>query len=320
MNQYTQSLTLEGGLNGLDSRIAASGFQGRGRAVCACHGPEPSKTQSNRATSMRQIPTLRSKSCDPSARDNVIFASSDLSFSKPAAPRGRIASSESDELLSALHGLSFERNGFQVRIANGCDILKRQTAKLIERMYSARGLFPYGMHAEIDRRDITVVALHGNQAVATATIRMDYGNGLLADTLYSKEIDAVRSVGGRVCEVTQLAIDPERGSQDALAGVMQGVYVITRATRRVTDIFAEVNPRHASFHQRVFGFRRIGEERICPRVGAPAVLLHLPLAEFEERVARQERLHNAHGDRSHRLLPDHVDSRQLIEALSVRQA
>lgn len=266
---------------------------------------------------MRQIPTLRSKSCDPPARDIVFFPLPGLSFGAPASPRG--GNTEPDEILNLLNGLSFERNGFTVRIANGCEILKRQTAKLIERMYSARGLFPYGTHAEIDRRDITVVALHANQAVATATVRIDYGSGLLADTLYRKEIDAVRSIGGRVCEITQLAIDPERGSHDALAGVMQGVYVITRATRRVTDIFAEVNPRHASFHQRVFGFRRIGEERMCPRVGAPAVLLHLPLAEFEERVARQERLHDTQGDRVHRLLPDHLDSRQLIEALSGRQ-
>lgn len=268
---------------------------------------------------MRQIPTLRSKSCDPPARDRDIacFSLTGFLFSEPAS--FRTTSTEHDDAIAALHGLSFERNGFIVRIANGCEILKRQTAKLIERMYSARGLFPYGTHAKIDRRDITVVALRDGEAVATATIRIDYGSGLLADTLYSKEIDAVRAIGGRVCEITQLAIDPERGSHDALAGVMQGVYVITRATRRVTDIFAEVNPRHASFHQRVFGFRRIGEERMCPRVGAPAVLLHLPLAEFEERVARQERLHDTQGDRVHRLLPDHLDSRQLIEALSGRQ-
>lgn len=266
---------------------------------------------------MRQIPIVRSEVFDPPARKAVYFPlpgtqHHETAARKPAAP-------QRDQAADSLHELTFERNGFQIRIANGCDILKQQTAKLIERMYSARGLFPYGMHAEIDRRDITVVALHQGHAAATATIRIDYGNGLLADTLYNKEIDTVRSIGGQVCEVTQLAIDPERGSHDALAGVMQAVYVVARATRRITDIFAEVNPRHAGFHERVFGFRRVGEKRICPRVGAPAVLLHLPLAEFMERVARQERLHRSHGDRVHRLLPDHVDSQRLIEALGGRQ-
>ena len=89
-----------------------------------------------------------------------------------------------DSALNAfpLHELSFEHNGFVIRIANGCESLKRQTAQLIERMYSARGLFPYGTRAELDKRDLTVVALQGERAVATLTVRMDIGNGLLADS------------------------------------------------------------------------------------------------------------------------------------------
>ena len=261
---------------------------------------------------MRQIHTSRGVTCPPSVRDLAYLALSGAGFQASEIPPKQWF----DEKTAALRGLSFERSGFQVCIANGNEALKRQTAKLIERMYSARGLFPYGMHANIDARDVTVVALHGGEAVATATIRVDHGSGLLADTLYNKEIDHVRSTGGRVCEITQLAIDPEHGSHEALAGVMQAVYVITQATKRVTDIFAEVNPRHAGFHQRVFGFRRVGIEKICPRVNAPAVLLHLPLAEFEERVARHERLMDMNGDRVHRLLPDPVQSRQLIRAMT----
>ena len=57
-------------------------------------------------------------------------------------------------------------------------------------------------------------------------------------------------------------------------------------------------------------------EKSCPRVTAPAVLLHLPLTEFEERVARHERLMHMNGDRVHRLLPDPVQSRQLIKAMA----
>ena len=264
---------------------------------------------------MRQTPTFRSTGCSPPARDSV-FALPRLDFSD-AAP-ARPASTEADDILNKLHGLAFERNGHQIRIANGCDALKRQTAKLIERMYSARGLFPYGMHAEIDRRDITVVALHGEQAVATATIRLDYGSGLLADTLYSKEIDAVREIGGRVCEVTQLAIDPAVGAHNALAGLLQALYVVARLTQRMTDLFIEVHPRHANFYQRVFGFRRIGVERICPRVGAPAVLLHLSQAEFERALVRHERLEDRLNSRVSRLLPRKSHAQELIEGLFTR--
>lgn len=265
---------------------------------------------------MRQIYTSRGAERSQPVRDFAYLALSSTGFRTPESSSHHWF----DDRTPSLHALSFERGGFHVCIANGSEALKRQTAKLIERMYSARGLFPYGMHANIDPRDITVVALLDGEAVATATIRVDHGGGLLADTLYSKEIDHVRATGGRVCEITQLAIDPERGSHEALAGVMQAVFVITQATRRVTDIFAEVNPRHAGFHQRVFGFRRVGVEKICPRVNAPAVLLHLPLSEFEERVARHERLMHMNGDRVHRLLPDPVQSRQLIQAMTGKAA
>lgn len=225
---------------------------------------------------------------------------------------------EQTELPTLLQDLSFERDGYRIRVANGSDCLKRQAAKLIERMYSSRGLFPYGTKTEIDRRDITVVALCGDQPVATLTVRMDFGNGLLADTLYNKEIDTARSIGGKVCEITQLALDPSPGSHDALAGLFQALYVIAQFTRRMTDIFIEVHPRHANFYQRIFGFKRVGDVRICPRVGAPAVLLHLSQDEFERALARHERLEQGSNNRVSRLLPMKAHAQKVIEALSKR--
>ena len=57
------------------------------------------------------------------------------------------------------------RNGYEIRIANGLEALKRNTARLIERMYSSRGLFPYGQGESLDERNITVVACKGDCAV-----------------------------------------------------------------------------------------------------------------------------------------------------------
>jgi len=225
---------------------------------------------------------------------------------------------ELPDISALLQDLTFERDGYLIRVANGSDCLKRQAAKLIERMYSSRGLFPYGTQAEIDKRDVTVVALCGDQAVATLTVRMDFGNGLLADTLYSKEIDSARAIGGKVCEITQLALDPAFGSHDALAGLFQALYVIAQLTRRMTDIFIEVHPRHANFYQRIFGFKRIGCERICPRVGAPAVLLHLSHDEFERALACHDRLKQRRNSRVARLLPMKDHAKEVIEALSNR--
>ncbi len=167
------------------------------------------------------------------------------------------------------------RNGYEIRIANGTDALKRNTARLIERMYSSRGLFPYGQGESLDERNITVVACKGDCAVATLTLCLDVGAGLLADTLYPDEINAARIAGSRVCEITRLAMDPEHSSHETLAGMMQILYVVARLTHQVTDVFIEVHPRHAGFYRRLLGYRTAGPERICPRVGAPAVLMHL---------------------------------------------
>lgn len=240
-----------------------------------------------------------------------------------AVPRLRASTASTlqpfDSALNAfpLHELSFERNGFVIRIANGCESLKRQTAQLIERMYAARGLFPYGTRTELDKRDITIVALQDERAVATLTVRMDHGSGLLADTLYQKEIDDVRAIGGRVCEITQLAIDSGLGSHDALAGLLQALYALARMTQRMTDIFIEVHPRHASFYQRVFGYRRVGVEKICPRVGAAAVLLHLSQHDFEHALARHERTEERRRC-VRRLMPSKTEVQRLLERLRRR--
>jgi hypothetical protein len=53
---------------------------------------------------------------------------------------------------------------------------------------------------------------------------------------------------------------------------------------RATDVLIEVNPRHEAYYRRIFGFARAGREWICPRVNAPAVLMHLDVTNLEERL------------------------------------
>ncbi len=207
------------------------------------------------------------------------------------------------------------RNGYQIRVANGAEALKAQTAKLIERMYSARDLFPYGTATTLEKHETTIVACRGDSAVATLTLRLDAGDGLLADTLYSDEISAVRASGGKVCEITRLAMDPVLGGHDALMGMLQVLYVIARLTHHITDVFIEVHPRHAGFYERRFGYRRIGIERICPRVGAPAVLLHLCEARFDELI-ESEASRSKHKPRRHYpLFPTHSELARLQRIL-----
>lgn len=178
------------------------------------------------------------------------------------------------------------RDGFEVRVVDGEHALKTQTAWLIERMYASRGLHAYRPAADVDERLTTIVACRGEHLVGTMTLGIDTGTGLMADTLYSKEINAIRRKGGRVCEITRLAMDPEKGSQEALAGMVQILYILVSMVHKTTDIFIEVHPRHAGYYQRLLGYELIGPERTCPRVGAPAVLLHLCGRKLDSLVRR----------------------------------
>ena len=54
----------------------------------------------------------------------------------------------------------------------------------------------------------------------------------------------------------------------------------------MTDVFIEVNPRHAPFYRRYLGFTRMGQERVCLRVNAPAVLLRLELSYVDEQIEK----------------------------------
>jgi hypothetical protein len=51
-------------------------------------------------------------------------------------------------------------------------------------------------------------------------------------------------------------------------------------------LFIEVNPRHAPFYRRKLGFEMVGEQKMCRRVQAPAVLLHQKLSYIAEQIIR----------------------------------
>jgi len=170
---------------------------------------------------------------------------------------------------------AMSRDGYHIRLANDFNPLQQQIAGLIERMYSTRGLTVYHPELAQTDRQTTIVACRGDHLFATLTLGLDAASGLMADMLYSPEINAARARGGRVCEVTRMAMDPEHNSPEVMADIFQLVYVLARRIYRMTDLFIEVHPRHAGFYRRTLGYRVVGDERVCPRVGAPAVLMHM---------------------------------------------
>lgn len=168
-----------------------------------------------------------------------------------------------------------QQNGYSIHLVNS---LKQRikTSTLIKRMYASRGYDTRKTSIfSQSSQEFTFLALVKDIAAGTLTLRLDSTEGLLADTLYRSEIDFFRKQGGRVCELSKLVLDPQHGLKEMIAVLFQFAYVYARRFYQATDFFCEVNPRHALPQKRMFGFQKIGNEKICPRVNAPAVLLHL---------------------------------------------
>ena len=158
---------------------------------------------------------------------------------------------------------------------------------LVRRMYAWRGYQTeaVGPPAE-DPSRLTLTAWHGDEVAATLTLGCDSPAGLLADALYSPELSRLRRPGRRVCEVSRLAVDPEFSSPDLLITLVQTAHRHAQQCFAASDVVIEVNPRHVRYYQRVLGFQQLGGLRQCPRVDAPAVLLHRPLDGFSVRGMR----------------------------------
>ncbi len=118
-------------------------------------------------------------------------------------------------------------------------------------------------------------------AVATLTVGRDSKDGLLADTLYRPEIDRLRDLGRIVCEASALATHPVFRSTEMLIALFDLALHHSRDVWGGSDAVIEVNPRHAPYYRHRFGFEQIGPLRQCPRVNAPAVLMHRALDRLQ---------------------------------------
>lgn len=172
---------------------------------------------------------------------------------------------------------------FKIRLAN-TEGRRSSASYLIHKMYGWRGYAATGPSAAPNR--VTLVASDAEKALATITVGFDAPGGLLVDDLYKAEIDTLRLSGGRICEFTKLAVDRNEQSKEVLAMMFHIAYMYARRLYQCTDLLIEVNPRHVRFYDRMLGFQVLGPERMCGRVGAPAVLLWLRLQHADLQIAR----------------------------------
>ncbi len=194
------------------------------------------------------------------------------------APQSQAASSEAAE--------SVRRDTFKIRLAHDAS-RTREARFLVEKRYSDKG---YEVSKDpgqpVCPERITLATYKDEEVIGTLTIGFDTGVGLLADELYKAEIDKLRRDGRRVCEFTKLAVDTKRASKRMMAGLFHIAYLYAGRIWGYTDIIIEVNPSHVSFYEHMLGFQILGPERMCPRVGAPAVLLRGE-ASFGQHMIRQ---------------------------------
>jgi len=175
------------------------------------------------------------------------------------------------------------RQEFKVRLAT-TDDRRKSASLLIEKMYSWRGYASPDLIR--DPNKITLVAYQDDKVVGTLTLGLDSPDGMVVDQLYKREADELRATGRRPCDITRLAVDQDIKSKSVLAALFHLSFIYGHNIHRATDFLIEVNPRHVLFYQKMLGFEPFGEEKVCPRVNAPAVLLRLDLAHADQQIVR----------------------------------
>lgn len=185
----------------------------------------------------------------------------------------------------ATQELAVEQQEFKIRLAN-TDGRRDSASLLVQKKYSWRGYMISDVVDQAHPNRITLLAYHNKHIIGTLTLGLDSPEGLMADEMYGEEIARLRQAGRKVCELTKLAVDENLRSKHILATLFHIAYIYGRIIHGYTDVVIEVNPRHVLFYEKMLGFQKWGEEKICPRVDAPSVLLRLDVSYVDEQIAK----------------------------------
>lgn len=192
--------------------------------------------------------------------------------------------------------ITFDQQKFKIRLAANEDRVQ-SASLLIQKMYSWRGYQTSEMGQDPNR--ITLLAFDADKIIGTLTLGLDSPVGLLVDDLYKPEVDSLRAQGRQVCEIIKLALDEGLGSKPVLAALFHISFIYGHNIHHGTDFVIEVHPRHVGFYRRMLGFELFGEERVCNRVNAPAVLLRLDLSYARQQIEQLGGLaHKPLGEKS----------------------
>jgi hypothetical protein len=185
-----------------------------------------------------------------------------------------------------IHPVAQGNDELRTFIAEGDEDLDAADS-LVRSRYSARGYALLAADAAVQPatpRPVTLVARAGGRLLGTLTVRRDGPGGLLAEGSYADEVRALRDAGHRLGEVVKLATVEGTHWTTALDALVRSAYLLTRVVYGLSDVIIEVNPRHAGFYRKVYGFVEAGGRRLCDRVRAPSILMRLDLEQFGRRL------------------------------------
>lgn len=179
---------------------------------------------------------------------------------------------------------------FTIAVVRGTDDLAAAD-HLVDIMYRRRGYPTLALDSAqaavlSEPSRVTLLVRHADgRAVATLSYGRDGPLGLLADALYRDQLLPLRQRGGQLLEFGRLAID-SRGcdTKRIFAAMLHASFVLTQR-QHFTHAVMEVNPRHAEFYQAGMGMNRLGPQRVCARVNAPAVLLVIDLQHMAQQIS-----------------------------------
>ncbi|MFC4932912.1 N-acyl amino acid synthase FeeM domain-containing protein [Massilia sp. GCM10023247] len=208
------------------------------------------------------------------------------SFRNPSAPtpgQARPDAAGTRRPGSPAHAAHAGSQVFNVRLAISAE-RHADAGVLLQRMYAWRG-YAVDAGAVGAGKTFTLYAETGGELVGTVSLCLEHQGRLPADEHFGDRLESLRREGRRLCEPSRLAIDKGM-SKRVFAALMHTAHLYASRLHACTDYVIEVNPRHVAFYRQVLGFAEFGAQRHCSRVGAPAVLLRLPVDHMSAHIAR----------------------------------
>lgn len=135
---------------------------------------------------------------------------------------------------------------------------------------------------------ILIVQDKDKKIVGSVTLVFDGKKPLPAATIFSDEINLLRSKNEKIVEISRLVIDSNyRNAKEILILLFNYLYIYSYYVKNYSCLAIEVNPRHKDYYRSLLLFDVIGNEKPCPMVqNAPAVLMYVPLVVGKAEIQR----------------------------------